>query len=134
MTKKYLILGAAIALCLSLGLNAYQHSRIATIKLERDQCTEQLGFCAKQHVINQEISYDYQKKLAATSSRVAHLKRMYGSQCIPVSTARTDEAPDNGADQGNGIGAGWLFDYAGRCQDLKDQVDSWIDYIERLTE
>lgn len=115
------------------GYIAYLSSRLDTVKLQRDESRAQLSSCAKQHVINQEISYDYQKKLSATSSRVAHLKRVYANRCVPLAPASgLNEAPDNGADERDGIQTEWLIEYAGRCQGLKDQVDSWIDYIERI--
>jgi hypothetical protein len=109
----------------------YQAATIKTITLQRDQNAAQLSACSKQHKINSEVSNEYQSQITALNRRVRDLKRVQPALCIPVSPCGSDAAPAAGHGNGNGIAAGALYDYAGACEALRQQVIGLQNYIRR---
>lgn len=89
--------------------------------------------CEKGKQLSKEISNDYQNKIAGLNKRIADLKRLRPSVCVPVSAA----APGRNAATGsvasgqNGIDAGTLLDYAADAERYRLQLSSCQDFINR---
>lgn len=132
--KNYIALLLAVA---ALGASflyiRYQGSQIDLITLQRDQNAAQLKFCANQHIINQEVSNEYQNQLSDLDRRLSDYKRLYNNQCIAVTqpAGGFDAGTTGRPAGGNEIAAGTLFEYAARCEGLRQQVMGLQSYIRR---
>lgn len=131
--KKYIIiLGLVVALGVSLGFNAYQHSRIEAITLQRDQNAAQLEFCAKQHSINQKVTHDYETELSALDEQLRAIRlRGYPSHTDIIPAGSTDAAASVG-ELSNRIRleTEWIIDFAGRCQKDALKLKGLQSYIK----
>jgi len=89
--------------------------------------------CEEDKQLTQEVSSDFQTQISNLNRRIAHLKRVRPSVCVPVTdtTSRRDAEPRDGHAQRNGIDTGALFDYAGLAEKHRLQLISCQSFINK---
>lgn len=116
-----------VALVTIIGLlllgNYVQNLRkdVHRLKAERNTAQANEQQCNDDKKITEGVSHDYQIKAAALRTQLAALKRLRDhAQCVPVAgeTGGSDGAAAGGKlSGGNGVSAGYLLDFAARCED-----------------
>lgn len=129
----------ALLFALALAGAHYAHARYLTSKLEltafqRDQNAAQLQSCVKQHLINREVSHEYQTQLSDIDRRLSDLKRVRGqASCIPVVTAGGSDGTGTGTELPgrNGLSDLWLLEFAARCDKSRVKATGLQSLIRR---
>lgn len=121
------------------SLGWYVHTRIAESTLKSALASQQEALvkqCEDSKKITEEVSREYQNKIAALNSRVADL-RMRPAKCLPVTkpTAGHD-GKTNGAEsiRPHGVDAGFLIDYAAEAEKYRLQLIACQEFVRRERE
>lgn len=95
--------------------------------------------CQKDKAITTEVSHDYETKISALNTQLAHLKRLRGPSCIPILTdapASNPARPDDAAQSrqharpnGQGLNPEWLYDFAAEAEHYRLQLISCQNFL-----
>jgi hypothetical protein len=133
-----LIIAAGAIAAFSAGW--FVNGAIWSAKLDRELQAQEarlIAQCQANIKITEEISNDYQKKLRASNSRLAELKRMHEGRAVPV--AGKAHGPDAVAagtvdPRSNGLNAATLLDLGAECEAYRLQVIGLQGFINRVWE
>lgn len=120
------------------GMGWYVHSQIAEAHLKdalESQEQQLILQCQNSKKITEEVSHDYQTKIAALTARVNAL-RMRPARCLvptPIPSAGRDDATGAGIHAGqDGVSTTFLLDYAALAEKQRLQLLGCQDFINRI--
>lgn len=95
--------------------------------------------CEAEKKLTEGIAHDLQSKVSDLNSRVANLKRLRPSNCVPITPdaarVRNEKTGDAGLPRSNGgalgIESDALFDFARDAEEVGLQLDACQDFIEK---
>ena len=95
--------------------------------------TEAIAACERDKTLTKEVSSDYQKQIAALNSRIADLKRLRPSVCVPVAVpaARCDAGTGAVSVRPNGVDTGTLYDFAGEAESYRLRLIACQSFITK---
>lgn len=98
---------------------------------------EEVAACERDKNLTKEVSSDYQKQISALNSRIADLKRVRPSVCIPVANpaARCDGTAVIGGHAGangqGGVTSDFLYDFAGEAETYRLRLIACQSFISK---
>lgn len=127
--------GAGVVAALALGLHRLDVYRIeARHRMEMQvQQTALVAQCEADKQITQEVSHDYQTKIDALNRRLADLKRVRPSVCVPVTKPTSGHNAGTGAEppRSHGLTSDALLDYAAEAERYRLQLIGCQDFIKK---
>jgi hypothetical protein len=121
--------GLALAWCVNVLILQPMH----TAEIERLR-NDLIAQCEADKKITSEVSNELQKRLAGLNNRLATLKRVQPSACVPVTNAASGHDATAAAGQpvrAHGINAASLYDFAGEAEQYRLQLIACQDFILR---
>lgn len=105
------------------------HEEIA-IALESQQKTL-IAKCEADKELTRKASEEYEIKISTLSNRVATLKRVQSTKCVPVtnSTSTANDTASAGLSKPHGITASKLIDYGADAEKTRQQLISLQDFV-----
>lgn len=98
---------------------------------------EQIAACERDKNLTKEVSDGYQKQVASLTARIADLKRVRPSACIPVANpaARCDGTAVIGGHAGangqGGVTSDFLYDFAGEAETYRLRLIACQSFISK---
>ena len=98
---------------------------------------EQIAACERDKNLTKEVSDGYQKQVASLTARIADLKRVRPSSCIPVANpaARCDGSASSGGHAGangqSGVTSDFLYDFAGEAETYRLRLIACQSFISK---
>lgn len=124
--------GVAILAVFSSGwhVNGMRWEAKLKTALER-QMIELVARCEEDKEITAKAAESYENKISTLSNRVASLKRVSATKCVPIANTAsvTHGSPATGLSNANGITASELVDYAGDAEKVRQQLISLQDFV-----
>lgn len=101
------------------------------------QAKAQFEQCRAEKAITEEVSNDYQKKLASLTASYNSLRKLYNGRCVAVSNTESTVG-HNAASAGSqlsgshGIYAGYLIDFAYDAEQVRLRLIGCQDFVRRV--
>lgn len=98
---------------------------------------EAIAACERDKNLTKEVSSDYQKQIAALNSRIADLKRVRPSVCVPVASPTPGcDAAASGTQPArpNGVDTGTLLDFAAEAEGYRLRLIACQTFIRKTWE
>lgn len=92
--------------------------------------------CSAEKRITQEVSHDYQDKIAGLRRQLADLKRVRPSMCVTVTGADAATGRDAAAGGGqpagpDGVRSEFLYDFAAEAEEYRLRLIACQDFVRR---
>ena len=125
-----------IAICFLLHKVAIYRLEAKHLEALNAAVNKVVASCEEQKAVTEEISHDYQTKLAGLNKRIADLNRLYRDTKVKLdNTGKTHGRNAAQIDKGlrikDGVSVGDLLDYARDAEEVGIKLDSCQAFVNR---